>query len=276
MNMGLWFEHGLGLSQAARGFMALLGWSLLLQTFEYAAIARRDRVLVWDVQWHEMPLRPALLRPVLRWCFQARPYAGLLMARGVMSVLLMGGWHGLWLSIPLMVMALLLLFRWRGAFNGGSDFMTLVGISALLCADLLTPIWGAEQAWRAALWWVTLQLITSYFMSGWVKLKHPGWRKGTALPLFLDTGIYGPLPAHSLLRRPWLTRPICWAFILWEGLFALVFLDVRLAWIGCLIGAVFHGLVFAYFGLNRFFWAWLASYPALIYAVTEWSLSQRY
>jgi hypothetical protein len=28
---------------------------------------------------------------------------------------------------------------------------------------------------------------------------------------------------------------------------------------------LFHFLVYWYFGLNRFFWAWLASFPAVIY-----------
>ena len=69
---------------------------------------------------------------------------------------------------------------------------------------------------------------------------------------------------------------ISWVFILWEGLFGLVFLDVRLAWLACASGVVFHFMVFRYFGLNRFFWAWLATYPALIYTVTETGLSLKY
>jgi len=28
---------------------------------------------------------------------------------------------------------------------------------------------------------------------------------------------------------------------------------------------VFHYLVYWYLGLNRFFWAWLATYPAVLY-----------
>ena len=276
MNIAAWFEHGLDLSQSSRAFMLLLGWSLLLQTLEFWAIARRDRVLVWDIQFYEMPTRPAGLPTLVRACLQPSRYQAILGLRLLLSLMLMCGWHGLWLSVPLMVIGLLLLLRWRGAFNGGSDFMTLAGLSGLLMADVLTPILGADQGWRAGLWWVTLQLITSYFMSGWVKLKHSGWRDGSALPLFLDTGIYSPLPTASPLRHPMVAGAVSWAFILWEGLFALVFLDVRLAWLGCLMGAVFHFMVFRYFGLNRFFWAWLATYPALIYAVSEWSVSQRY
>jgi hypothetical protein len=276
LNFSVWFDHGLSQALAARAFMFLLGWSLLLQTLEYLAIARRDRVLEWNIQWHEMPDSPPGLRVLLKTCFAPRHYAAMLVLRLLLAVALMAGWHGLWVSAPLMAIALLLLLRWRGAFNGGSDFMTLAGLSGLLAVDVISPWWGGELGWRAGLWWVTLQLLTSYFMSGWVKLKHRGWRDGSALPLFLDTGVYGPLATDSLLRRPLVARCVSWGFILWEGLFALVFVDVRLAWMACLLGALFHFLVFAYFGLNRFFWAWLATYPALIYAVTEWGLSHRY
>lgn len=200
----------------------------------------------------------------------------MLVLRLALSLALLGGLHGLWLSLPLMLMAVLLLFRWRGAFNGGSDFMTLMALISLLIADLLSPWWGHVTAWRAALWWLSLQLITSYFMSGWVKLKHQGWRNGSTLPLFLDTGIYGPLPSNSLLRQAWVTRAVSWAFILWEGLFAFVYLDIRLAWMACAIGTLFHFMVFWYFGLNRFFWSWLVTYPALLYTVSEVGLSLMY
>lgn len=270
-----WFEHGLSLAQASRAFLLLLGWSLLLQTLEYLAIARRNRVLAWDMQMDEMPTWPAFVRPALKRCFAPRVERVLLLWRLGLSVMLMAGLHGMWLSVPLMALTVLGLFRWRGAFNGGSDFMTLAGLTGLLWADALRPWVGPELAWRAGLWWVSLQLLTSYFMSGWVKLKHRGWRDGTALPLFLDTGVYGPLPPQNLLWRTGLARMVSWGFILWEGLFVLVFLDVRMAWIGCALGALFHFLVFWYFGLNRFFWAWIATYPALIYSVTEWGLSLR-
>ncbi len=273
--MDLWTQ-GLTLEQASRAFMFLLGVSLALQTLEYLVIDRLDRVLTFDVQIREMPQWPSWWRPMLKRCFAGPVYRAGLGLRLALSGLLMLGWHGLPISLSLMALALLLLFRWRGAFNGGSEFMTLMGLTALLLADGLGPWLGPQQAWRAALWFLTIQLLTSYFMSGWVKIKHAGWRNGTALPVFLDTGIYGPLPVRSLLRHPDLARLLSWIFILWEGLFVVVFLDVRLAWLGCVAGMVFHTLVFRYFGLNRFLWAWLATYPALIYAVTEIGLSLKY
>ncbi|UUZ62889.1 hypothetical protein LP417_24100 [Polaromonas sp. P1-6] len=33
----------------------------------------------------------------------------------------------------------------------------------------------------------------------------------------------------------------------------------------CAVAAVFHFLVFWFFGLNRFFWAWISTFPAVLY-----------
>ena len=62
-----------------------------------------------------------------------------------------------------------MLIRWRGAFNGGSDFMTLVGLTGLLIAHLVGAAGQPEWGWKAGLGYVTLQTVSSYFVSGWVK-----------------------------------------------------------------------------------------------------------
>jgi hypothetical protein len=253
------------LTLAVRAFEVLLGWSLLLQTLEYLRLPAIDRVSCWPVQERELPARPAWLKPLLQWLFQPDPYRTMLWLRLALALLLMAGHLALAGALALMLIALALLLRWRGAFNGGSDFMTLVGLSGLLLAHLLEALGHSELAWRAGLWYVALQAVSSYFVSGWVKLLRPEWRSGAALPVFLDTGVYGPLAANSLYRRPALARAISWIFTMWEGCFPLALLDIRLAAFMCASGVVFHFLVFWYFGLNRFFWAWLASFPAVLY-----------
>jgi hypothetical protein len=60
-----------------------------------------------------------------------------------------------------------------------------------------------------------------------------------------------------------------WAFILWEIAIPLAFIDPRLMVIYCGIGLMFHFLVFWFFGLNRFFFAWAATYPALLFAAIQ-------
>ncbi len=256
------------LADAARAFELLLGWSLLLQSLEQLRVQALDRVGDWAIQRTELPARPRWLTPLLDTAFRPATYLSLLGLRAGLAVLLMAGHLPLAGAVALFMIALLLLFRWRGAFNGGSDFMTLVGLTGLLIAHTVGTWAGMAQGWRAGLWYVALQSLTSYFMSGWVKLLQPQWRSGRALTFFLDTGIYGPLAAGSLLRRPAVARACAWSFTVWEGCFPLALLDARLAAAFCAVAAVFHFMVFWFFGLNRFFWAWLATFPAVIYAAS--------
>jgi len=250
-----------------RAFELLLGWSLLLQTLEQWRIQSLDRVSDWSVQRKEVPTQPPGLLAVTDALFsRPGPYLGFLALRGALALLLMAGLLPAAGAVALFAMAILLLLRWRGAFNGGSDFMTLVGLTGLLIAHAWGAWAGMEAGWRAGLWYVALQSITSYFVSGWVKFLRPEWRSGEALPMFLDTGVYGPLPPNSVFRRPAVARLASWSFTLWEGCAPLALLDLRIAALFCAVAAVFHFLVFWFFGLNRFFWAWVATFPALMYA----------
>jgi len=77
--------------------------------------------------------------------------------------------------------------------------------------------------------------------------------------------LYGPLQADSVFRRPVVAWVCSWAFILWEGLFplVLVFPDWTFVFVG--VALLFHFLVFWFFGLNRFFWAWAANLGSLFF-----------
>ena len=257
------------LSLAIRVFEILLGFSLALQSLEYLRIAQLDQVNDWAILRHEIPSHPRWVRPLLDRLLTPRAYRVLIALRLALALGLMSGGLGLGGAVMLFAMALVLLLRWRGAFNGGSDFMTLVGLTGLLIAHGVGHFQGLDFGWRAGFWYITLQSLTSYFMSGWVKLLHPSWRSGRALPQFLDTGIYGPLAPSSAYRKPWLARAISWTFTVWEGLFPLALLDVRLAAVFCAVASVFHFLVFRFFGLNRFFWAWMTTYPAILWCAGQ-------
>lgn len=257
------------LNGAVRGFEILLGWSLVLQTIEYLRIERLDTVGDWSVQRQEVPDRPRGVRGLLDLLLQPLPCRMLLLTRLGLALWLIVGGLALGGALLLFGIALVLLMRWRGAFNGGSDFMTLVGLTGLLIAHAVGAFTDPVQGWRAGLWYVTLQSVTSYFVSGWVKLLRPEWRSGQALAVFLDTGVYGPLPASSLYRHPLVARACSWAFTVWEGCFPLALIDVRLAMAFCAVAALFHFMVYWYFGLNRFFWAWLSTYPAILYCAAQ-------
>ena len=171
-------------------------------------------------------------------------------------------------AVFLLVSQVVISIRYRGAFNGGSDFMTLAVLMGIAVGAVATPWVGAALAWQAGLWVISIQALSSYFLSGTVKLRYAGWRDGRALPALLDGGLYGPLAASSLLRYRSVAVACSWAFILWEAAFPLTMIDPRLTTLWCAIGLVFHFLVWWFFGLNRFFWAWLATFPALIGCAT--------
>jgi hypothetical protein len=257
----------LDLATAIRIFELLLGFSLLLQTFEYLKLVRMDRVGDWEIQRQEIPNQP--VRWLLDRLFQDRVYKGLLWMRCVLCVVLMAGHAELGVSLALFVLAVLLLLRWRGAFNGGSDFMTLVGLTGLLLAHGLGAFTETAEAWRIAFWYVTLQSLGSYFVSGWIKLMRTEWRSGLALTVFLDQAVHGPLPEKSFFRSPMVARICSWSFILWEGLFPLALWSFHVAAIFCAVAATFHFLVYWFFGLNRFFWAWLSTFPAILYCASR-------
>lgn len=244
------------------------GFSVLLQCFEYARItASTDAhgVWAWQVQRADIPDRPAWLKRSLDWLYQPVLYKMQLWVRALAAVALMVAGNHLAIALLLFVGNLLLLIRWRGAFNGGSDFMTLITATGLLIAQVVERFTDAQNGWSAGLGYIAIQTLSSYFVSGWVKLKRPEWRNGQALPVFLNSGLYGPLQADSVFRRPVVALVCSWAFILWEGLFplVLVFPDWTFVFVG--VALLFHFLVFWFFGLNRFFWAWAANLGSLFF-----------
>ena len=146
-----------------------------------------------------------------------------------------------------------------------SELQAVHGLSLLLGVSLLVQTFEFFRIQNEMTGDITLHTISSYFVSGWVKFKRREWRDGSALVMFLDGGIYGPLSANSFFRLKPVGMLCSWSFMAWEGLAPFLLLSSDLAMVYCLIAACCHFLVFWFFGLNRFFWAWCASFPALIY-----------
>ena len=255
-----------------RALECLLATSLLIQTIEFLRL--RDfsdaaEVWRWDIQRRDVAHAAGWLRGVFDWLYQERIHRGhLLLRAGAAASLYLG--VSLASSVFLFVSTVLILIRWRGAFNGGSDFMTIVVLTGLLVSQLAQLFVAPALAWKAGLWYIAIHAITSYFISGAIKLMQREWRDGRILVHFLDGGLYGPLPADSVFRL----RPVAilasWSFIVWECLFPAALAGPVWAVVWCAVAAVFHLLVFRFFGLNRFFWAWSASFPAIVYCAGQW------
>ena len=256
--------------QVIRCLELLCAWSLLLQTLEYWRIAGStdpSGVWSWPVQRADIPDAAVWIKRFLDVAFLPKSYRAMLLVRGLGALCLALWGAQLGLLLLLFGCQLLLLVRWRGAFNGGSDFMTLVALTGILLAQLLMLFMDPAMAWGAGLGYIGIHTLSSYFVSGWVKLKRAEWRSGQALTVFLNSGLYGPLPPDSVFRKPWLALLCSWAFILWEGVFPLVLLNPDWVWLFGGVALLFHFLVFWFFGLNRFFWAWSVNLNSIFFLV---------
>ncbi|TLW91581.1 hypothetical protein [Saccharomonospora piscinae] len=116
-----------------------------------------------------------------------------------------------------------------------------------------------------ALGFVAAQSCLAYGTSGAAKLVSSTWRDGTAILHIFRCVTYGDRTLYELCRhRPWLARVLAWSVIVGELAFPLVLVApqrLRPLFFGA--GAAFHVANAKFMGLNRFFWSFVGSYPAV-------------
>lgn len=214
------------------------------------------------VRWAEIMLGFAIFQQSLELLRGLAREKKLALVRAPLAILLMLGFQPLFVELALLVSAVVLIRRYRGPYNGGSDTMTML-VLLCLCLSHLAP----SRYWQEiALGYLAVQLMLSYFQSGWVKVVNPQWRNGTALQQVFALSAY---PVSERVRL-WAQRPrvlwiMAWAIIIFELLFPLALLNQTALIIALLIAALFHLANACLFGLNRFFWIWPAAYPVIIW-----------
>ena len=171
--------------------------------------------------------------------------------------------------LGLVGIALAMLRRYNGPFNGGSDRMSILVLCCVTCARI-TPFLAPQELvtplQELALGYLAAQLILSYVISGLVKIVTVEWRSGRAL---CDVFAFSAYPV-SMSLRGWAARPRLlwlagWAVMLFEIAFPLALLHPAALIAALTLAAAFHLSNALTFGLNRFFWIWLSAYPALIW-----------
>jgi len=191
-----------------------------------------------------------------------RDERALFLARTALCLLVIWGAASPWPLVGLAVLSLFILRRFQGPYNGGSDRM---GLLALWCLAL-SRLWPTAAGQEVFLGYLGVQLVLSYFISGWVKVVNPDWRTGRALR---DVFQFSTYPVSEELRR-WADRPrvmavMSWAVMLFELVFPLTMLSPVTLIVGLTIAGTFHLANACLFGLNRFFWTWLSVYPAILW-----------
>ena len=167
-----------------------------------------------------------------------------------------------WPLISLALISLVILEMFHGPYNGGSDRMGLLALWCVTAANLLP----GQTLKELAFGYLGIQLLLSYFISGLVKILNPQWRSGRALRDVFEFSTY---PVTENLRTLATANRVMfvasWAAMLFELAFPLVLLNHKLLIGALVIAAAFHLANACLFGLNRFFWTWLAAYPALLW-----------
>ncbi|MEP4196448.1 MAG: HTTM domain-containing protein [Aliishimia sp.] len=180
----------------------------------------------------------------------------------VLAVLLLAGVFAGPLIWGLWGLAVMQLARFNGPYNGGSDKMTLLILSCLSLVYLSPSQFWADMA----LSYLAVQLVLSYFVSGWVKIRNSEWRSGQALVDVFELSVY-PVSENltTLSRHAPLLLTASWSVILFEVAFPLSLMHPILLGAALCAAAVFHVSNAVCFGLNRFVWAWISAFPALIW-----------
>ncbi len=159
------------------------------------------------------------------------------------------------------LLGVLSLKRFGGPYCGGSDLMTLQLSLALALAEC-----APSPTWRlGAAGYLCIQLCLSYWQSGWVKLVNPEWRDGRALWEVFAMTHY---PVSNATRR-WANHPrllwlMGWLIMLVEFCFPLSLYYPGSLYAALIFMGLFHLANAWFFGLNRFVWIWLATYPTVI------------
>lgn len=239
----------------------LFAFSILVQVFEFIFAALR-----LDVFWIFLGKKATL------------PYWALVSGVVVSCVLLfLGVWTFAAVGIIFVyLIAMVLLFR--GPFNGGADYMTFNVCVCLFLSEGANFFSGSEFGnfiVAGALLYIGVQSVLSYLIAGWVKFKSIDWWRGETLKQVLYQSQYS-VSRLAKVKSQGIIQAVSILVLVFEVVFPVIFLFRRwfpapgtaLLVLSFLFFAFFFHLLNALFlGLNRFTFAWLATYPGIVFLV---------
>jgi hypothetical protein len=141
---------------------------------------------------------------------------------------------------------------------------SLIIIGALLLRSLLPT----DIVTLAVLWFIALQVCLSYLTAGVSKLRSASWRQGNGFQYVVTS--YELVPVKKINdffeEHKGLSLLINWLVIIFECAFPIVlFAGPVVLWIFLVAGIILHSSIAFGFRLGKFFWIWVATYPALIF-----------
>ncbi len=250
----------------------LISLAVLQQTFELFMIRSsfsEQGLWRWSLLRQDFQRFPILFRQLFDFLLSTPNFTLMLWARCFVALLIWVFPHPA-LVVFLLLSTILISWRWRGAFNGGSDVMTATVLLGLSWSSIFP---NSEVIQKGALWYIAIQVCLSYFIAGIAKFQNLGWRNGTTLRHVIVASNYD---VPDLVRNYFLNSAqskllfvASWSVILFECTFPFGLLHPKLCFFMMAGALVFHlGNVWI-LGLNRFVLPWLAAYPALLFCATQ-------
>lgn len=144
----------------------------------------------------------------------------------------------------------------------GADQANFIVLAALTASRFFPHDAAARKACTA---FIAGQSVVSYFAAGAAKAFGPYWRDGSAMQGIFRTRTYGTKWVAELLAKyPLLAKVSGWGVWIGEMLFPLVLVARKPVAAGLMAtGVSFHAGNAAFMGLNRFLWAFSATYPSV-------------
>jgi Vitamin K-dependent gamma-carboxylase len=163
------------------------------------------------------------------------------------------------------IVAVGIVMFWRAPLGqDGSDQMSLITFTALAVHNFFPRDVHVAQA---SLWFIAVQGCLSYFVAGIAKVVSPVWRSGEAVGRIVSTRTYGSTRSAALVRgREGACMVLSWFLMAFECTFplALAFGQTGFA-VFAALGICFHIANAVIMGLNTFVWAFVATYPAILF-----------
>ena len=230
----------------------LLAFTLFLQGIEYFLLTRKE---LFTKVWSFENLKDELK---IRFLFSDLSFKIIVILQ-ILTSLTAFIFPQTYLFVLLFLTTLLITIRFRGSFNGGSDMMSFVVLTGVLISFFAkNPEMG-----KFGLIYIGIHGIYSYFKAGLAKIRHADWRNGSALKGFSQVSLYPVV--RSLKISPLLSLVLGWITILFELGTVSVLVVPDMVGVYFILAIIFHLMVFATFGLNRFFWIWMSAWPGIFF-----------
>jgi hypothetical protein len=166
-------------------------------------------------------------------------------------------------ALLLLLLLLSLTVSLRAPFGlEGAEQMILIVLATLVIASFAP---ANQKVQLACLWFISLQSCLAYVTAGIAKARKEVWRDGAFLASYLRTDTYSRPVLSKLRMTSRVIRPLAIAVIGFECGFILSLIGPRTAVVILAAGVLFHLVNAMVTGLNIFVWAFVSTYPAVLY-----------